>query len=238
VAPSTRSELAELVIDHLAALAGGECAITRADIEAAGDDPTLAQVLSGLFHLHEDLQYGEQQRRDAQAARDELNQLLDRQNQDLRQQREALGDLLRDLSSVILDVGPSILLVPLVGRYERERVADLTARLLERTVARRARHVILDCTGVSAIDESIAAHLIGLMRSLRLVGAQVIVTGISPGNAALFAHLGIPLPALAVVRGVDQALRRCLLEVPAGSRPAGPPRPAADQRGEPSRGSG
>jgi anti-anti-sigma regulatory factor len=208
--PATRDQLAEIIIDHLAALASGECSITHSEIEAAASDPTLAQVLAGLLHLHEDLTYHQELKTAAQAESNRLNERLGQQNRELEQQRAAMQELVDELSSVVFAVGPGALLVPLVGRYDRERMATLASNLLNRAVAHRVRHIILDLTGLTTANEHTADQLAGLVRSLRLVGAQVVTAGCPPDIAMILAELGSEVPVHAVVRRVDEALDICL----------------------------
>jgi light-regulated signal transduction histidine kinase (bacteriophytochrome) len=71
------SKLATIVIDHLAEIAAGRCAITdQGIIETARSDPVLAEILTGLLFLHEDLAFHAAERdralADAVAANREL----------------------------------------------------------------------------------------------------------------------------------------------------------------------
>jgi PAS domain S-box-containing protein len=63
-----RSEsLGELVVRHLATIAAGRCSITEDEIRRceATQDRTRAEILTGLFYLHQDLVYREGQRAQA-----------------------------------------------------------------------------------------------------------------------------------------------------------------------------
>lgn len=85
------TSIADAVIHHLMQIAGGHCSITAEDIETAYEsDPAFAEILMGLSHLHEDLEYRQEQRR---AAEDELKTALHRveeQNKTLNANVEAL----------------------------------------------------------------------------------------------------------------------------------------------------
>ena len=60
-------DIASLVVRHLAEIAAGACSITEDDIRAceARNDHGLAEILTGLLYLHQDLVYREQDRAQA-----------------------------------------------------------------------------------------------------------------------------------------------------------------------------
>jgi len=60
-------DIASLVVRHLAEIAAGACSITEEDIRAceARNDHGLAEILTGLLYLHQDLVYREQDRAQA-----------------------------------------------------------------------------------------------------------------------------------------------------------------------------
>ena len=60
-------DVASMVVRHLAEIAAGECSITEDDIRAceARNDHGLAEILTGLLYLHQDLVYREQDRAQA-----------------------------------------------------------------------------------------------------------------------------------------------------------------------------
>lgn len=92
-----------------------------------------------------------------------------------QQQREILS-----LSAPILDVGEQTLAMPIIGRLRETLSVEITARLLDAIASRRARYVILDLTGVVAIDEPSLARLRQMLNSIRLLGARATITGIRP----------------------------------------------------------
>ena len=60
-------DIASLIVRHLAEIAAGACSITEDDIRAceARNDHGLAEILTGLLYLHQDLVYREQDRAQA-----------------------------------------------------------------------------------------------------------------------------------------------------------------------------
>lgn len=123
----------------------------------------------------------------------------------IQEQKEAI---LR-LSSPIIEVGHEVLAVPLVGTVDGDRAAIIVHGLLEAIVRKRARFAILDLTGVDTVDPDSAEHLIRIVRSVRLLGAQAIISGIRPVIARTMADLGLNLAGLLTLRSLQDALRYC-----------------------------
>jgi anti-anti-sigma regulatory factor len=79
--------------------------------------------------------------------------------------------------------------------------------LLRAVVAASARHVIVDLTGVDAVDASTADHLVRVVASLSLIGARAVVSGIQPGVANSIVGLGVDLSRIATARNLKEAIR-------------------------------
>lgn len=131
--------------------------------------------------------------------------LLRSQMSIIQEQKEAI---LR-LSSPIIEVGHDALAVPLVGSIDGDRAAIIMHGLLEAIAHKRARFAILDLTGVDTVDPSSAEHLVRIIHSVRLLGAQAIITGIRPPIARIMAELGVDLSRLHTLRSLQDALRYC-----------------------------
>jgi anti-anti-sigma regulatory factor len=119
------------------------------------------------------------------------------------------------LSSPILDLWEDVLAVPIIGEFDRGRVEELTSALLEAVVARRARAVILDVTGISQLDQEGAGHLGRLVAAVRLLGADGVITGIRPQLAQLLTALGSDASQLRTFRSLSDGLRACVERRPA-----------------------
>jgi rsbT co-antagonist protein RsbR len=113
----------------------------------------------------------------------------------IRQQQEAI----RELSTPVLQLRERLLLLPIIGVIDTHRARLITESLLEAIRANRARAVVMDITGVATIDSRVANHILQTVAAARLMGAQVIVTGISAAVAQSLVALGIELGGLATV---------------------------------------
>jgi rsbT co-antagonist protein RsbR len=118
----------------------------------------------------------------------------------LRAQAEALAAL----SCPLLTVAEGVLVMPLIGAIDARRASLLQASLLDGIAACRARVAILDITGVAAVDRAMAEVLIRTAQAVRLLGAEVVLTGIRPEVAQAFVALGADLGGL-ITRGTLEA---------------------------------
>jgi rsbT co-antagonist protein RsbR len=125
----------------------------------------------------------------------------------IRQQQEAI----RELSTPVLQIRERLLLLPLIGVIDTHRARLITDSLLRAIRTNRARVVVMDVTGVASIDSRVANHLLQTATAARLMGALVILTGVSSDVAQSLAALGIELTKFTTVcdlqGGVEEAER-------------------------------
>jgi rsbT co-antagonist protein RsbR len=123
----------------------------------------------------------------------------------IRQQQEAI----RELSTPVLQLRDRLLLLPIIGVIDTYRARLITESLLDAIRARRAKVVVMDITGVATIDSRVANHILQTVTAARLMGAQVIVTGITAPVAQSLVALGIELGRLDTVGdlqgGIEEA---------------------------------
>jgi rsbT co-antagonist protein RsbR len=120
----------------------------------------------------------------------------------IRQQQEAI----RELSTPVLQIRDRLLLLPIIGVIDTHRARLVTEGLLHAIRANRAKVVVMDVTGVAAIDSKIANHLLQTVAAARLMGATVIVTGLSSEVAQSLVALGIELIRLTTVGDLQGGL--------------------------------
>lgn len=100
---------------------------------------------------------------------------------------------IRELSTPILQLSEGLLMLPVVGVVDTQRARHLTETLLVAIRKRRARVVVMDITGVPVVDSKVANHLVQACEAARIMGAEVIVTGISPEIAQALVTIGAEL---------------------------------------------
>lgn len=123
---------------------------------------------------------------------------------------EAQSQAIQSLSVPIIQVWEDVLVLPVVGKLDAELVAQMMDRLLSALVASRARHAILDLTGVDAIDSHTADQLLKILGAIRLLGVQGIVSGIGPAVAQSLVSIGVDLSHIITVATLHAGLRRCM----------------------------
>src|SRR5690348_9975628 len=125
----------------------------------------------------------------------------------IRQRQEAI----RELSTPVLQVRERLLILPIIGVIDPQRARQLTEQLLRGIRTNRAKVVVIDITGVAAMDVTVANHLVQTVEASRLLGATVIVTGLSPEIAQTLVTIGVDLGKMNTVGdlqgGIEQAER-------------------------------
>lgn len=125
---------------------------------------------------------------------------------------EAQQALVRELSTPLIPLAQGVLAMPLIGTIDGLRAQDIMQTLMEGITAQRARIAIIDVTGVRAADGQVANALIQAARAARLLGAEVVLTGIGPEVARSLVEEGIDLGDIATLStlqsGIAYALRR------------------------------
>jgi len=125
----------------------------------------------------------------------------------IREQQEAI----RELSTPVLPVRERLLILPIIGLIDAQRARQLTEQLLRAIRANRAKVVVIDITGVPAMDADVANHLVRTVDASRLQGAKVIVTGLSPEIAQTLVTIGVDLGKMNTVGdlqgGIEEAER-------------------------------
>lgn len=125
----------------------------------------------------------------------------------IRQQQEAI----RELSTPVLQVRERLLILPIIGAIDSQRARQLTEQLLRGVRSNRAKVVVIDITGVPSVDANVANHLVQTVDASRLMGASVIVTGLSSEIAQTLVTIGVDLTKINAVGdlqgGIEQAER-------------------------------
>ena len=107
----------------------------------------------------------------------------------------------------VVQVWEGILLVPLIGTLDSPRTQQLMERLLHRVAETSSPVALLDITGVPTIDTQTAQHLVETISAVRLLGAEIVLTGVRPSIAQTLVHLGIDLSNVATRASLAAGLR-------------------------------
>jgi rsbT co-antagonist protein RsbR len=146
------------------------------------------------------------ERKEMAAAQREIEERL-RSKLDLIERQQAV---INALSTPIIEVWDRVLLLPMLGVVDSVRAAIAMADLLVQVSQKKARFAILDLTGVDTVDTATAAHLLKLIRSIGLLGAQGVITGIQPSVAQTMVVLGVEFGQIVTLSNLRDGLRHCI----------------------------
>jgi PAS domain S-box-containing protein len=128
-----------------------------------------------------------------------------------------------ELSTPVMQVWQGVVTAPLIGSLDSQRTQQFMERLLNRIVETNSPVALVDIMGVPTIDTQTAQHLIETISAVRLLGAQVILTGVRPAIAQTLVHLGIDLSDIitrsSLAAGLQVALDILNLQVVAKKTP-------------------
>jgi rsbT co-antagonist protein RsbR len=140
----------------------------------------------------------------------------------IAQQRKTISEL----ETPVIQVWDGILALPIVGSIDTARAQEMNEALLTRIVETGSEIVLLDITAVPVVDTAVARHLLETVTAARLLGADVLIVGLSARTAMTMVQLGLDLSGVttrvSMAKGLALAFARLGLEVV--SRPGGPAR--------------
>jgi len=117
---------------------------------------------------------------------------------------------IRELSTPVIEVWDGVLVLPLVGAIDTARANQVDSNLLAKIVKTEASVAILDVTGVPIVDTAVANHLLKSIKASRLLGADVVLTGVSPLNAQSLVKLGVDLSPVTTKSSLKEGLKWAL----------------------------
>ena len=139
---------------------------------------------------------------------------------DLGGQRDLIAAQQRtivELQTPVIQVWEGVLALPIVGSLDTLRTQEMTEALLQRIVETGSEIVLLDITGVPVVDTAVAKHLMETISAARLLGAEVLVVGLTTRTALTLVHLGIDLSGVTtrttMAKGLELAFARLGLRV-------------------------
>ncbi len=187
----------ERLLEIFASVTAGDYSQTVEVSEEGEDDFTPVEISTNF--MIEQLVYEREQNEAKQA---ELERSLDT----ILKQRGAI----EELSTPIIKIWDRVLVLPLIGALDTRRSQNLTDALLTTIAATQTKVAILDITGVSGVDSAVANHLLKTVASVKLLGAQCVITGIRPEVAQTVVHLGVELADVRTLSDLAAGLKWAL----------------------------
>ena len=135
---------------------------------------------------------------------------------DITKQKEAEDvirrqtDEIMELSTPVVQIWEGVVIAPLIGMLDSQRTQGFMERFLSQIVETKSPVAMVDITGVPAVDTQTAQHLIESITAARLLGTQVILTGVRPSIAQTLVHLGIDLSEIETCASLSAGLRLAL----------------------------
>lgn len=123
---------------------------------------------------------------------------------------EAQKAAIRELSTPLIPLSGNVVLMPILGKMEIQRVQLMMETLLEGIAKYQADIAILDITGVTEVDVQAANGLLQVAKAARLLGARIIITGIGAAMAQTLVRLGADLSSLTTRGSLQQAIAEVL----------------------------
>ena len=131
-----------------------------------------------------------------------------RQEEIIRAQAQAI----EELSTPLIPISDEILVMPLIGMMDSVRAQQVMHSLLSGLAASRGKFAILDITGVPVVDTAVANAILQAAHAARLLGTEVILTGIRPEVAQTLVHIEANLQNITtrgtLQTGIAYALKR------------------------------
>jgi rsbT co-antagonist protein RsbR len=119
---------------------------------------------------------------------------------------------IRELSTPLIPIAEGVVAMPLLGTIDDARAQQIIDTLLTGVAEKHASIVILDVTGVQHADTRITNALLQATRAVRLLGAEVVLTGVQPQMAQRLVSFDAKLDRMIILAtlqsGIEFALAR------------------------------
>ncbi|MEP7189081.1 MAG: STAS domain-containing protein [Roseiflexaceae bacterium] len=119
---------------------------------------------------------------------------------------QQLRSTIAELSAPLLPVADGVLVLPLVGRIDAERAERVLEHVLDAVIARQADQLVIDVTGLAAVDAHGIAQLLKIIRAAALLGTRSSIVGISSTLASTAASLDLGLHEITTYRDLRSTL--------------------------------
>lgn len=122
------------------------------------------------------------------------------------------------LSTPLIPISKGVVVMPLIGSIDEERAHQIMETLLSGISRSQASTAILDITGVATVDQGVAHALLQAARAARMLGAQVVLTGIRPDVAQTLVSLGTHLEGIITRGTLESGIAFALAREQAGAK--------------------
>ncbi|MCM3122945.1 MULTISPECIES: STAS domain-containing protein [unclassified Mesobacillus] len=145
------------------------------------------------------------------ARKKDQESIIDLENK-VKERTEELSSLVQELSSPIIPVLKDILVIPLIGKYNEERVSNMLEKSLTEVTRLKAKYLLIDLTGIKQVDSYSIHGIQKLIRAIRLIGAKCFIVGISSELSIQILRSNINLDGIqsfsSLQQGVEYAIQQ------------------------------
>jgi rsbT co-antagonist protein RsbR len=128
----------------------------------------------------------------------------------IERQRETI----RAMSTPILRIWPGVLALPIIGEMDQPRALAIMDDVLEAITESSARVLVLDLTGVYAVDTATVGHFEKIVIAAEMLGTECLMCGIRRPVAQAMAELGMSPGATKTFSTMQAALKVAIQRVP------------------------
>ena len=133
------------------------------------------------------------------------------------EQLEEQAKAIAELSTPVIQLWEGILALPLIGKVDSARAKQIMENLLNKIIKTQSSQVVIDITGLPIVDTAVASRLMRTVDAARLLGAECILTGISPIIAQTLVTIGVDLGRITTLAtlnmGLDFALKNLNMQI-------------------------
>jgi rsbT co-antagonist protein RsbR len=128
--------------------------------------------------------------------------IIDEREREINEKQRAINEL----SAPIVPIQDGLAILPLIGTVDSYRVEHILNKVLPDIPRLKIECLIIDFSGIVTIDTEVASHLFRVYDVLRLLGINVVFTGIRPDLATKAISGGIDFSSIKTYANVKQAI--------------------------------
>ncbi|PLS18768.1 anti-anti-sigma factor [Bacillus sp. M6-12] len=132
----------------------------------------------------------------------QTDSVIDEREKELIEKQTAINEL----SAPIVPIHDGIAVLPLIGNFEPERVEHIFIKVIPEIPRLKVKCLIMDFSGILTIDTYVASQLFKIFDVLRLLGINMVFTGIRPDLATKSIRAGIDFSSIETYASVLQAI--------------------------------
>lgn len=113
---------------------------------------------------------------------------------------------LKELSVPVVPIASGIAVLPVIGSIDNDRAKMIMQVSLNEAMRLKLKYFIVDLSGVTIIDSVVANSLFQIVKTLQLVGVEIIITGIRPAIAQTITRIGLDFNITKISSSLEKAL--------------------------------